>query len=360
MPLVWLGLIMAGLFALAFFLKQSAAKGAAAAPRAPAPAPGPAPAPAAGAKVSGLVGEGRAPYPAARLIDFPGGAMRVVDLRSLPREDLVVGKLGVAQQQIAIERPIGLQIWVVDIEIARGWAALTETARFLVAQRLRDPRSTTTQNFLYPHGGKLEKAESDALAAVGLEVILELTNFGPGAPTRDLNAFLDPPEPWAEAPDRRPVPPFKVISTGPFDGDLVHVLAPFAYVDLRRIVPGALANGVGLGRIETALDSETMALATHVIWCASPWVLEQFPEKDLPRLLALVDTQRDKQQRLALIAPADEPLPDNAVARALKAKLSPIAERFQWKTQDGRVFHVRPTDALHDAYFTHAWKQPRL
>jgi hypothetical protein len=70
-----------------------------------------------GPESKGVAGErpGAAPHPHAKIIDLPGGAMRIIDLRSLPLEDLRAARLGVVQEQLLLERPVPVQIWVGDI-----------------------------------------------------------------------------------------------------------------------------------------------------------------------------------------------------------------------------------------------------
>src|SRR5882757_7291950 len=56
--------------------------------------------------------KGKPPHPHAAIVDMPGGAMRLVDLRGLPVEDLRVARLGLVQEQLLLERPIPVQIWI--------------------------------------------------------------------------------------------------------------------------------------------------------------------------------------------------------------------------------------------------------
>src|SRR5882672_8879485 len=72
--------------------------------------------------------KGKAPHPHAVIIDMPGGAMRIIDVRGLPLDDLRVVKLGLVQEQLLLERPVTVQIWVAPVEIVREWAAMSETA----------------------------------------------------------------------------------------------------------------------------------------------------------------------------------------------------------------------------------------
>src|SRR5881628_3327045 len=83
------------------------------APAAPQPSPSrsPSPSPSAGAR------NGKAPHPHAAIIDLPGGAMRIIDIRGLPAEDLRLARLGVVQEQLLLERPITVQVWVAPVEI---------------------------------------------------------------------------------------------------------------------------------------------------------------------------------------------------------------------------------------------------
>jgi hypothetical protein len=303
---------------------------------------------------------GRVPHPAATIIDLPGGALRLVDVRALPRDDLRAARLGVVQQQLALERPVRIQIWVVDLATARDWAAMGETSRSILPGRLRDPRGDGGSNYLYAVGGVLSEAEGAALAAGGVQIITSMTNLAD--PPRALEDFLSPCVPWQPSTDDRPALQLEIVSGDPLDSGLIYVVREFAFVDLRRASPDAIRNGVALERIEKALAAlRREPLPAYVIWVAAPWALELLSDADVGRVESMVASLgAGVQQRLAIVHAEGEPVPAHGAAVRLGGKLPPIAEWVEMGTETRGSFLVSPLDMLHDAYFTRAWKQPRL
>jgi hypothetical protein len=300
---------------------------------------------------------GRPPTPAARIVVLPG--MRLIDLRSFPRDDLRLGKFDVAREQILLEAPLPVQIWVIDAETAAGWLEL-DTMLFLITTRLGDRRNPTGKNFLYVVGARLDAAACAKFEAAGIEVALSMTNLGD--PPRELEEFLDPPAPWTASPDDRPISPSKVITTTPLD-DYIHVVGDFTFVDLRRAPPEALRNGVALGRIEEAFAVlATMPPPQLMVWVLAPWVLAELPADAAPRLRALVPRIRPVLgHRQCLVTAAGEPVsPHPAIHALAEAGASPLREAYYLKTERRGAFQVPPITALHDTYFHHAWKHPRL
>src|SRR5690349_17748310 len=82
--------------------------------------------------------KGKPPHPHAKIIDLPGGAMRIIDLRGIPADDLRVAKLGLVQEQLLLERPVTTQIWVAPIDIVREWCKLEDVALIILNGRFRD------------------------------------------------------------------------------------------------------------------------------------------------------------------------------------------------------------------------------
>src|SRR5207247_2273719 len=118
--------------------------------------------------------------------------------------------------------------------------------------------------------------------------------------------------------------------------ELIRVIEGFAFIDLRGAVPDAIRSGVVLGRIEDALGAlMEITPLTHVVWVVAPWVLELFPDAELPRVERLVGSIAPPiAQRLAILPAQGEPVGDHELTRRLGHKLRPLAERLQWKTQD--------------------------
>jgi hypothetical protein len=304
--------------------------------------------------------KGKPPHPHARIIEMPGGAMRIIDLRSLPIEDLRVAKLGLVQEQLLLERPVPVQVWVAPVDIVREWTQMSETALILLNGRFRDSRDPNGKNYIYPFGGKLAAEEASRLELARVEVVLSFTNLGD--PPKDLEAFLDAPAPWSASPDDRPVPPHSVLSADPFDGRPIRIIEGFAFVDLRRLYPAGWESGVSLARLEKLFPSLVADTSvTHVVWVAAPWVLERIDDAATTRIEKLVDeVPQTVEQRLAILSAAGEPVGNYALTKRLGSKLTPLAERLSWRTKERGAFDVHPIDALHDAYFSQAWKQPRL
>lgn len=73
-----------------------------------------------------------------------------------------------------------------------------------------------------------------------------------------------------------------------------------------------------------------------------------------------VDALNPGVQRLAIVTADSEPVPTHALIRRIGAHAPPLSETLHWRTKDRGAFVVDPIDALHDAYFAHAHKQPRL
>jgi hypothetical protein len=304
--------------------------------------------------------KGRPPHPHANIIEMPGGAMRIIDLRGMPVEDLRIARLGLVHEQLLLERPVPVQIWVAPVEIVRGWTQLSEVALAVMNGRFSDARLTDGQNYIYPFGGTLTEAEGRRLQIAGVDVVLDFTNLSD--PPRRIEDFLDPVEVWTESPDDRPIPPHDVLSVDPFDGKPIRIIEGFAFIDLRRLYPDGWTSGVALDRVEklfrTLVSDKTV---THVVWVVAPWVLERIEERAVTRIERLVDVLPVRmQQRLAVLAAAGEPVGAYTFTERLGRKLRPLEERFAWRTVDRGAFEVHPIEALHDAYFFHAWKQPRL
>jgi hypothetical protein len=304
--------------------------------------------------------KGKPPHPHAAIIDMPGGAMRIIDLRRLPGDDLRVAKLGLVQEQLLLERPIAVQIWVAPVDAMREWAAMSETALIILQGRFRDSRSSAGKNYLYPFGGTLTEVEEQRLSIAGVEIVRSFANLSD--PPKSIEDFLDPAEPWTASPDDRPVPPHDVLSTDPFDGRPIRVIEGFAFVDLRRLNPNAWQNGVALERLEKLFPTLAhLPNVTHVVWVVAPWVLERIDAAAAGRIEKLVDTLPSRaQQRLAVMTAAGETFGDYPLTTRLRGKVTPLAERLSWRTEDPGAFDVHPIEALHDAYFVEAWKKPRL
>jgi hypothetical protein len=300
---------------------------------------------------------GRPPTPTARIVIVPG--VRLIDLRSFPRDDLRVGNIDVAREQIGLEAVMPVQIWVIDAETFAAWLEL-DSMLFLVAGRLKDRRAPTAKNFLHVVGAQPDAAACAKFESAGIEVALSMTNLGD--PPRELEAFLDPPEPWVASPEDRPINPSKVITTTPFD-DYIHVVGDFTFVDLRRAPPEALRNGVALGRIEEAFAVlATMPPPRLLVWVLAPWVLAELPADTAPRVRALLPKVRPTLgHRLAVVTGAGETASGHPVTTALlEGGASGLQEAYYLKTDKRGAFQVPPITALHDTYFHHAWKHPRL
>lgn len=301
---------------------------------------------------------GKPPHPHATLIDLPG--MRLIDLRSLPVEDLRLAKFGVVQEQLLLERPMTAQIWIAPVDIVRGWSQMGETAMVIMNGRFRDSRCLHAKNFIYPYGGKLTKEETAKFELSGLEIVESFTNLS--NPPKNIEDFLEPSTEWKSSPDDRPLPGHEIISTDPYDGRLIHIIETFAFIDLRRIHPPSWENGAGLDRLEKAFRILTAVnTLTHVVWIGAPWVCERIDVAAVYRIEKLVGNLSPKiEQRLAIVSPTNEPVGSYELTRRLGHRLRPLAERLAWRTKDRGAFDVHPIDALHDAYFASAWKQPRL
>ncbi len=310
----------------------------------------------------GFAGErkGKPPHPHAGIVDMPGGAMRLIDIRGLPVEDLRVARLGLVQEQLLLERPVAVQIWVAPVAVVREWAAMSETALVILNGRFRDSRDSQGRNFIYPFGGSLTQEEASRLEIAGVEVVVSFENLG--NPPKRLEDFLDAPAVWTASPDDRPVPRHDVLSADPFDGKPIRIIEGFAFIDLRRLHPETWRNGVALERLEKLFPTLVKdAAVTHAVWVAAPWVLERIDDAVAGRIEKLVDSLPSRvEQRLAILAPAGEPIGNYPLTKRVGGKLRPLAERLSWRTQDRGAFEVHPIDALHDAYFVPAWKQPRL
>ena len=300
---------------------------------------------------------GRPPTPMARIVILPN--MRLVDLRSFPRDDLRVGNIDVAREQIALQPVMPVQIWVIDAETFTGWLEL-DSMLFLVAGRLKDRRAPDARNFLHVVGARPDAAACAKFESAGIEVALSMTDLGD--PPRELEELLDPPEPWVASPEDRPINPSKVITTTPFD-DYIHVVGDFTFVDLRRAPPEALRNGVALGRIEEAFAVvATMPPPQLMAWVLAPWVLAELPADAAPRVRALVAKIRPVLgHRLAVVTAAGEATTGHPVTTALlESGATSLQEAYYLKTETRGAFQVPPITALHDTYFHHAWKHPRL
>jgi hypothetical protein len=277
----------------------------------------------------------------------------------LPDGDLAAARFGVVQAQLRLERPANVQIWVADIATARGWAKLPAVTLAVVASRFVDPRFHTQTNYLYTSGGKLDDAEQTALAEAGLRVALELMNLS--NPPRTIDELLPPPPRWAPSRDDRPVPAHDVLGQGLLGQELVRVISGMAYIDLRR----ADLSAIDSGTVFTSVDDAIAALAsirplTHVTWVVAPWVLERLGDDHVRRIAASVALVAPTvTQRLAIIVAQGESLADYPLTRRLGETLRPLDVTFSWRTAEHGEFEVRPVDALHDAYFASAWKQPR-
>jgi hypothetical protein len=303
---------------------------------------------------------GKPPHPHARFVDFPGGGMRIIDLRSIPMDELRIARLGLVQEQLLLERPVPVPIWVAPIEAVREWAAMSETALIVLQDRFRDPRQATAKNYLYPYGGKLTVDESKRLLIANLEVVEEFTNLSD--PPRSLEDFLDPPEPWTASVDDRPVPPCDVFSADPSDGKPIWLIEGVAFIDLRRQHPDTWQNGTAIARLQKVwLAFARDASVKYAVWVVAPWVLERLDDTalaDLEKLIRMIPSRIS--QRLAVLVTAGERISNEATMDRLGAKLSPLTERLLMRTPDRGVFDVAPIDALHDAYFVEARTKPRL
>jgi hypothetical protein len=309
-----------------------------------------APSEAAPAQVIGR--NGAPPHPAAFIVELPG--LRLIDLRALPVEDLAAARLGVVQAQLALERPVPLQVWVVEVAIARGWAALSEVARVIAKSRLCDTRDPSARNLVYPIGGQLTDDEVARLRDAGIDVVLELTNLSD--PPRRIEDLLAAPPPWTASRDVRPVPPHDVIGDHA-DGEVIHIIEHMAFVDLRRVPASTWSTGVAQQRLSAGLRELAATDVTHVVWVVAPWVLEIVDDLTAARLEALADAiPRYVAQRLAVVAASGEPVGPAPLLRRLNRRLPPLHEVMAWETADRGTFAVRPLDALHDAYFTKAWR----
>lgn len=304
--------------------------------------------------------KGKPPHPHAKIVDMPGGAMRIIDLRGIPTDDLRVARLGLVQEQLLLERPVIAQIWVAPIDIVRGWTKLEDVALIIMNGRFRDSRVQNGKNFIYAYGGSLTEEEGHRLQLAGVEVLLDFTNLSD--PPKKLEDFLDPNPVWTASSDDRPVPPHDVLSADPFDGKPIRIIEGFAFVDLRRLHPEGWETGVSLDRLEKVFPTLVKdASVTHAVWVVAPWVLERIDDKATTRIDRLVDELPARvEQRLAVMTAQNEPIGNYPLTKRLGSKLRPLAERLSWRTQDNGAFDVHPMEALHDAYFFHAWKQPRL
>jgi hypothetical protein len=285
----------------------------------------------------------RAPHPAARIVEMPGGHVRLIDLRSLPNEDLRLLQLGLVQQQLSLERTVPVQIWVVDSTTARGWSQLDPIGRLIGLQRLRDPRNARGQNFLYIAGGKLREHELAALMEANIDIVESTHEIGEGS-ARSIDEFLEPVTPWHPSDDDRPIADSTVIKTGPFEGELVHVIDRHAFIDLRRAAPGAISTGVAFDRIEKALAALRTMPIKRVTWIAAPWVLELLDAKKtalIERLASGMFASID--QGLAVYSAHGEPVPRHP----LMSRFNPLGDRSV-------------LDRLHDTYFAAARKRPSL
>lgn len=304
--------------------------------------------------------KGKAPHPHARLIDMPGGQMRLIDLRSLPPEDLAVAKFGLVQEQLLLERPMTVQVWIAPVDVVRAWSKLADVVLVIMNGRFRDSRVLHGKNFIYPYGGTLTEEEAARFGLAGVEIVLSFKNLSD--PPKEIEDFLDPPEIWQSSPDDRPVPDHEIVSTDPFDGKMIRIINSFAYVDLRRGNPEGWKNGGALDRLEKAFQIlVAVNTITHVVWVGAPWVFEILDLATVRRIEKLVDSLSPKiEQRLAVVSPKDEPIDSYTFTRLLGHRLRPLSERLSWRTKDRGAFDVHPIEALHDAYFVAAWKQPRL
>jgi hypothetical protein len=289
--------------------------------------------------------KGKPPHPHARLIDMPGGQMRLIDLRSLPPEDLRVAKFGLVQEQLLLERPMTVQVWIAPVDVVREWSQLADVALIIMNGRFRDSRVLHGKNFIYPYGGTLTEEEAARFALADVEIVLSFKNLSD--PPKDIEDFLDPPEVWRSSPDDRPVPDHEVISTDPYDGKLIRIINGFAYVDLRRGNPTGWTNGGALERLEKAFPIlVAVNTITHVVWVGAPWVFEILDLAAVRRIEKLVDSLSPKiEQRLAVVAPQDEPIGSYTFTRLLGHRLPAISERLSWRTKDRGAFDVHPIEA---------------
>jgi hypothetical protein len=304
--------------------------------------------------------KGKPPHPHANIIEMPGGAMRIIDLRGMPVEDLRVARLGLVQEQLLLERPVIAQIWVAPIDIVRAWTQLSDVALVILNGRFCDSRLIDGRNYIYPFGGTLTEAEGQRLQLAGVDVVLDFANLSD--PPKRIEDFLDPVEVWTASPDDRPVPPHDVLSADPFDGKPIRIIEGFAFVDLRRLYPDGWKTGVALERVEKVFPTLVADKGvTYVVWVVAPWVLERIDDAAVARIDRLVDAlPAHVHQRLAILTAAGEPIGAYTFTKRLGPKLKPLAERLSWRTEDRGAFDVHPIEALHDAYFSLAWKQPRL
>jgi hypothetical protein len=304
--------------------------------------------------------QGKSPHPYARIIDLPGGQMRLIDLRSLPPDDLRVAKFGLVQEQLLLERPMMVQVWIAPVDVVRAWSQLADVALIIMNGRFRDSRVIRGKNLIYPYGGTVPQEEAARFELAGVDIVLSFKNLSD--PPKDLEDFLDAPSVWQSSPDDRPVPDNQTISIDPYDGKLIRIINGFAYVDLRRGNPGGWKNGGALERLEKAFRILTAVnTITHVVWVGAPWVFELLDLASVSRIGKLVDALPPKiEQRLAIVSPHGEPIGEYTFTSMLGQRLRPLSERLSWRTKDRGAFDVHPIDALHDAYFVDAWKQPHL
>lgn len=235
-----------------------------------------------------------------------------------------------------------------------------DTAMVLMNGRFRDSRFLHGRNFIYPYGGTLTTEEFAKFALSGVQPIVSMTNLSD--PPKNIEDFLDPPSPWQSSADDRPVPDHEIVSTDPYDGKLIRIIEGFAYVDLRRAHHDGWSNGSAVDRLEKAFRIlAAVTTFSHVVWVGAPWVFERIELGDVRRIEKLIDSLSPKiEQRLAILTPQNEPIGSYTFTRILGHRLRPLAERFSWRTKDRGAFDVHPIEALHDAYFVNAWKQPRL
>lgn len=339
-----LGLVVFGGVALYFFLLEPLLK------RLRARAGG-----AAGPVPSSSQGRaGKRPYPVARLVELPG--LRLIDLRGLPEEDLRLARVEVVLAQLRLERPLGNQVWVIDPATAEGWLSLTEVALGVVAGRLqRASREGAAGALLHVHGRTLSEDEGQRLQVAGFSVVVELANVS--SPPRSLESLLGPaPARFLPSDDDCPVPASTAAGDPLLGLDLVTLVTPFAFVDLRRAHPRRLAELTFVEPLRAILGA-LPERPENVIWVVAPWVLEALPAGTDNALLPLLDVCRPSNgHRLAVVTAEGERFAGSPIADALARRgLTPVAEALSLRTALG-TFQVPALTLLEDAYLYAAWR----
>lgn len=304
-------------------------------------------------------------YPYPRVPRLLAGGIEIVDLRVLPRRQRQAGFQCVAEQLRATS-PYVARCFVIDAETLEEWLKLDGFVAQLLGDQLKRA-AHAMKIFLHAPGFRaLTDTENELLASIGVGYATELKHVE-ATRTIDLLPAADAPPPpeWQEPADKRPNPGSHCWGVSIDSTDLVTLIAPFAFVDLRRASAALRTHPLFVPKLATVIENAIASPSfrpTEVIWILGPWILDEWRDpSDAGRQLAdlAAPLRRFGPQRLALtdVSPEEKAaLRQHPIIKQLDQNgFRPVDSRFQWKTTSGQQFVVDPVTALEDAYCVAAW-----